>query len=406
MLALRFIAFGVALAAGLVAPACTDRGVGPAGADDGGDALVTADACTAASCSGHGRCAGSGQDAACACDKGFVSGAAFSCVPDWPCAAGQVRVDDACVPVASLTRWCNDYCASRQLACPEGAVEPAGCQPYCDAAVGAGANCLADCLGAMDEPGRAQQTICGGLLRRMDAIDCTNLAHCSLPETPTTCDALCDDAQSCGLLTDSRLLLGGSRDECVLYCRALATALAPNNRFEPLRACLSKAMQTCDPLGVLACTVVGTAELDNTLCTTAAADCGFIPDVWPDASACAAELKSWTAGQRIAVGGCLNIGKNYALCGEHHCANPPTALPPGALGAAQQLITHCPNLLSVPSDYAVGAEYYAWLFTAILEAFGKPVQRDYALVSSCFLSAPCPTTKEGTLKCLLETPKD
>jgi hypothetical protein len=46
------------------------------------------------------------------------------------------------------------------------------------------------------------------------------------------------------------------------------------------------------------------------------------------------------------------------------------------------------------------------MFVAVLKAFGKPIDRNYALISSCFLDSPCPATRDGTLQCLLSTPKE
>ena len=406
MVTLRLNGLSLAVAILLGISACTDRAVGP----DTADALVAADAavavCPSSACSGHGHCPGAATAAACVCDSGYVPAAGWACVPDWPCAAGLVRVDDVCVPVAVLAHWCDDACASRDLACASAMASSAACAPYCASGLAAGAGCIADCMATMDEPGQAQATVCRGLMHRMDSIDCTQLAHCDQPVAPTTCEALCDAAQDCGLLTDARLLLGGSHGACMLSCRALASALTPSLRFEPMRQCLVDAMATCDPLRVLSCTVVGVAELDTTLCTSAATTCGFIPGVWPDAAACASSLAGWSAGQRMAVGGCLQIGGNDALCAEHQCANPPAALPSGALAAAEQLMAHCPQLLAVPADYPPAAQYYAWLFMAILKAFGEPLERDYGLVTDCFVSAPCPTTRDETLKCLLAPTKD
>lgn len=322
------------------------------------------------------------------------------------CGAGLLAVADQCVPASSLTQWCGDYCASLALACPPGQPKSTSCQAYCDQAIELGPLCVAECEGAIDEPGAAAKTICGGLARRMDSVDCEQLALCAEPVTAPSCASLCDAAQGCGLVHDSRLLLGGSRDECVLYCQGLATALTPTKRFGPLTQCLAKALTTCDALGVLGCTVVGVPALDSALCSTVATDCKYIPDIWTDSAACAKSLGSWSAGQRIAAGGCLEIGGNYANCAERPCASPPAALPSGAKAAAQAILAHCPQLLSVPADNEFAAEFYAWMFVAVLQAFGKPVDRNYALISACFVGSPCPTTREGTLECLLTTPKD
>ena len=383
--------------------------------DDGYLALDTA--CGKGICAAKGKTsclAGKLQDSCvddslgirCFCDPGYGPGGALSCVPAGQCSKGFVRAAGQCVALASLTQWCGDYCVSLGLACPKSAALPATCQDFCATAKASGSGCIAQCLGELDQPGAAAQTICGGLMRRMDAIDCRELANCGKALAPPECVPLCDQAHACGLLGDSRLLLGGSREECVLQCNALASALTPRMRFEPLTRCLALAMETCDPLRVLGCTVVGVADLESKLCAMAAKDCQSVPGVWTNEADCKAAVKGWGAGPHIAAGGCLEIGGNSAKCGKNQCAIPPTSLPKGAAAAAAAMVGHCPQLLAVPADHPMVGEFYGWLYVAVLKAFGKPIDRNYALISDCFLSSPCPPTREGTLQCLLNTPKE
>lgn len=408
------IAAVVSLLAWALGACAPDTLVYAAAAADGAQDLGLSDApdaalppqCRGTTCGDHGRCAANSQGISCICDPGFAPGGGLTCAPAGQCSPGYVRAAGQCVPAASLVQWCGDYCSSLGLACPPGVAVPAGCEGVCGSGAEAGQGCVADCLGALDQPGAAARTICTGLMRRMDSVDCRNLAHCEQALAAPACDALCDKASACGLTSDSRMLLGGSREECGLYCNALATALSPSQRFEPLRQCLTRALETCDPLGLAGCTVVGVAQLDGKLCSTLAETCQSIPALWPNQAACTAELQTWGAGPRIAAGGCLEIGGQSALCAEHNCASPPSALPVGAVQAAAAMLGHCPHLLAVPADKPIAAEFYAWMFVAVLKAFGKPIDRNYALISSCFLDSPCPATRDGTLQCLLSTPKE
>ncbi len=372
------------------------------------DSTATA-TCLGVTCSGHGTCAADDQGLRCACDPGFVPGDQLKCVDATFCPQGQVRAAGQCVPLPSLPRWCDDYCGSLGMACPPGEALPDTCQPYCSHANEQGPGCIANCLGQLDEPQQAERILCGGLMRRFDSMDCRELAHCEAPQVPalpSQCEAICTGAANCDLLLDSRLFLGSNVGECRLYCEALRTALAPAKRADRVEQCLLQAMSSCDPVHMLGCMVGGMPELPGRLCTTAASDCGYIPDVWSDAAACTTALQGWTAGQQVAVGGCLEIGGNYKKCKENGCANPPDQLPVGAQQAAQAMMMHCPNLLAAPAQYPFASEFYAWMYVAVLRAFGLPIDRDYSLISSCFLTKPCPANKIGALQCLLTTPKE
>lgn len=375
-------------------------------------AVPTQDAgasCAGVLCTGHGVCEQTAAGPRCDCDAGYVAGPNLSCLDASYCPAGEVRAAGACVPVASLTSWCADYCGSLGLACPAEPKHTAACQPYCDHASEQGPGCVANCLDRLDEPGEAERVVCGGLMRRFDSVDCRQLAFCEAPAAPppvADCVSLCAAAADCGLLLDSRLLLGSTPGECQVYCGALHRVLAPVGRAQQVHQCLLQAMTSCDPIQMLGCMVVGVPELAAKLCTTAAVDCGYIPDVWPDAAACLAGMDDLGPGQRIAVGGCLEIGGNYQNCKQNACAQPPQTLPDGAQQAAQTMMDHCPQLLAAPGNYPFSSEFYAWMYIAILRAFGQPIERDYSLISSCFLANPCPQTKAGTLQCLLSSPKD
>ena len=394
--------------------ACAEVGVGPARVPDvavadvdsavGADILQ--DPCEGLLCAGHGSCVALPTGPTCTCEPGYVAAQPLTCVPVGQCPAGQVHAAGTCVAPAALTDWCEDYCATLPLACPPGVTLPPDCAPYCAHADQAGPACVATCLGDLDTPGAVQQTLCAGLMRRLDTVDCRGLALCEVPVHADVCADVCDAADACGLLRDRRLLLGSNRPECMLYCDALATALAPKHQFEGLAECLLRAMQSCDALAMLSCTVVGVPDLPHTMCTKTAPTCGFIPTVWSDAAACEAGLAAWSPGQQIVVGACLNVGGFGALCAEHACASPPDALPAGAQATAQAMMGHCPDILAAPADFAPSAEYYAWLFVGILRAFGESEDRDYGAIADCFLSQPCPSTKEGTLDCLLHATKD
>jgi hypothetical protein len=372
------------------------------------DSTATA-TCLGVTCSGHGTCVADDQGLRCACDPGFVPGDQLKCVDATFCPQGQVRAAGQCVPQGSLTKWCDNYCGSLALACPQGQTQPAACQPYCSHADEQGPDCVASCLGRLDQPGQVQRVICGGLMRRFDSARCQELAQCESPPDPapvSNCEAICTAADGCGLLLDARFLLGSNLGECRLYCQALRTALGPFNRADLVEQCLLQAMTSCDPVYMLGCTVAGLPELAGRLCTTAASDCGYIPDVWADQATCSNSLQSWTAGQQIAVGGCLEIGGNYTKCKENGCATPPDELPPGALQAVKAMMAHCPHLIATPLTYPFADEFYAWMWVTILRAFGLPIDRDYSLISDCYLNKPCPATKPGNLQCLLSTPKE
>lgn len=364
--------------------------------------------CAGVQCSGHGACEATDAGPRCACASGFVPGPNLTCVDASYCPAGEVRAAGACVPLASLGHWCDDYCGSLGLACPAEAKHADACQPYCDHAGEQGPDCVAKCLGGLDQPGEADRVVCGGLMRRFDSVDCRHLSLCAAPPVPppAQCAQLCAAAANCGLLTDSRLLLGSSAGECQVYCGALHKVLAPFGRAQQVHQCLQAAMTSCDPVQMLGCMVVGVPELPARLCTSAASDCGYIPDVWPDVQTCEAAQGAFSAGQRIAVGGCLEIGGQYDQCQQNACAQPPEVLPNGAQQAAQAMLDHCPQLLAAPPTYPFAAEFYAWMFVAVRRAFGLPVAIDYGQIASCFVANPCSQTKAGTLQCLLLTPKD
>ena len=402
------------VAATCVLGACTDQGVGPArtvdvavtDAHSDGVADVAVDPCDGLLCAGHGSCVALPAGPTCTCDPGFVAASPLTCVPVGQCPAGELHAAGVCVAPDALTAWCDDYCATLSMACPPGVSRPPECAPYCAQAETVGPGCVATCLGQLDAPGAVAQTLCGGLMRRVDSVQCRDLALCATPVHDPVCADVCDAVDACGLLHDRRLLFGSTRAECGLYCDALATALAPNARFTDLAQCALRATHTCDPLALLGCEVVGVPEIPATLCTTTAPACGFIPSLWPDTGACEVAIAAWSPGQQIAVAACLNVGGFGDQCAEHHCASPPDALPPGAETAALAMMQHCPGLLAVQADFAPAATFYAWFWVGILRAFGQSEDRDYAAIADCYLAQTCPTTKEGTLECLLHATKD
>ncbi len=404
---------------------------------------ISLDPCVGVECSGHGTCAVVAGRVTCECDPDYTADLGLVCIntrivpclaaapPDavsvpagaevqftdlagwsapppcaWQCAAGFARVEDRCVPVAMLPRWCADFCAAQQELCPGGGSAPTDCQAVCAPSVASGADCMSACLASLDEPAVAPQVICGGLTRRLETFRCGQLSGCADPAPADGCEALCDAVADCGQLTDPRLPFGASHGECVLYCEAMATTLSPKGRFEPLRACVLEAMAACDPVHLLACTIESVPRLGTELCTSYSADCGFIPEIWPDAPACEAALASWSGGQRLAVAGCATFLGKYAQCGEHDCANPPAVVPPSAVAAAKELRSACPELFFMPPELAYVDEYYGWLLTGALKASGLPTQVDVAAVSACIQSAPCPTSRDETLLCALNAPEE
>ncbi|MEZ4265972.1 MAG: hypothetical protein R3F39_06305 [Myxococcota bacterium] len=404
---------------------------------------ISLDPCQDVACSDHGTCVVVAGRVTCECDPDFVAATGLACidrqtvaclpspprdaaaVPEgveirytdaagwsdpapcgWRCHSGFVRVEDRCVPTAALPRWCDDFCRAQAESCPGGGADPADCQAACDPSVGAGPDCATTCLAALDQPDIARRAICGGVLRRVDTLACKNVGGCETPAPAPGCEALCDAAAGCDLLAHPRMLFGASHGECVLQCQALATTLTPTGRFEPVRECAARALASCDPVYLVACTVDAFPALDAKICTTYSDDCGYIPEVWPDVGACEATAASWSGGQRLAVSGCINFLGAYSLCGEHDCANPPDVVPPAALAAATAITTACPDLFGLPLELDYAREYYGWLVAAALKAGGRSFEVDVAAVTACIQSAPCPKNGDDTLKCVLTAPEE
>lgn len=401
------------------------------------------DSCQDVACSDHGTCVVVAGRVTCQCDPDYTATVGLACIDTqtvpcvaapprdaisvpagvdvrytdragwsepatcgWRCNGGFARVEDRCVPLATLPRWCVDFCDAQRELCPGGGSSPTDCQAVCAPGLASGPDCVGSCLASLDEPAAAPQIICGGVGRKIESLRCPDFGSCAQPVPSTGCDALCDAVDGCGLLSDPQMLFGASHGECVLYCESMAAALAPDGRFGLLRDCATQAMAACDPVHLLACTLDGVAELSANLCTTYSEDCGYIPGTWPDVAACEAALASWDGGQRLAVAGCLGFLGAYHLCAERDCGSPPPTVPPNALAAAKEITSACPDLFIMPLELDYVIEFYGWLVTAVLKAAGHSVNVDVSAVSACIHGAPCPKLRDATLMCVLTAPEE
>lgn len=292
--------------------------------------------------------------------------------------AGEVT-DPAPYATAFMEKWCDSYCELHEEC--HGPAE--GCfQEGCISAI-------------VSDPEWMKNLVCWGISET-----CDDEAHCMdapLPETER-CDALCLDADACGLLPSD--MLGEDATECLVLCTAFAH-LSIGTEMEPAFTCIEDAAEDCNALAMVGCVEGGDGNICGRTCESLEA-CGNIPGLFANQETCFDTCQSYDIGPAIALMACATFGQDEeggdepAPCPDQsHCFPPPQVIPDGAEDFCGALLELCDGAegFELPAD----TETCGWLMAGFGSQFGSVEFSDSA---ACVEALPDCEDPNAAFSCL------